>query len=105
MQRSRSKIPDFVIKDNKSFNGTLINGQRISSTTPLYHKDEIQLGLGGPVLMFNAPGRVAPQGASLAAQRSVHAIEERKLQPIFIRQWLPVLGTSRAFGKTRTSRN
>ena len=66
---------DFVLKDNKSFNGTLLNGQRISTPLPLYHKDEIQLGLGGPVLTFNAPDRIPPVGASLAGQRSVHAIE------------------------------
>jgi hypothetical protein len=50
---------DFVVKDNKSFNGTLINGQRISATTPLYHDDQIQLGLGGPIIIFNSPGRIA----------------------------------------------
>ncbi|HJS51342.1 MAG TPA: FHA domain-containing protein, partial [Pyrinomonadaceae bacterium] len=69
---------DFVIKDNKSFNGTLLNGQRISTPLPLYHKDEIQLGLGGPVLVFNSPERIPPAGASLAGQRSVHAIEGAK---------------------------
>ena len=69
---------DFIIKDNKSFNGTLLNGQRISTPLPLYHKDEIQLGLGGPVLVFNSPERVPPVGASLAGQRSVHAIEGAK---------------------------
>src|SRR5262245_11608408 len=69
---------DFVVKDNKSFNGTLINGQRISAPTPLYHNDEIQLGLGGPVLKFNSPGRVVPEGSSLPGQRSVHAIEDAK---------------------------
>ncbi|MFL6466726.1 MAG: FHA domain-containing protein [Pyrinomonadaceae bacterium] len=66
---------DFVLKDNKSFNGTLLNGQRISTTLPLYHNDQIQLGLGGPVILFNAPNRVAPAGSSLAGQRSVPAIQ------------------------------
>lgn len=61
----------FFIHDNGSFNGTLINSQRISAPTQLYHGDEIQLGMGAPVLQFNAPSRVAPKGASLAAQRSV----------------------------------
>jgi ABC-type multidrug transport system ATPase subunit/pSer/pThr/pTyr-binding forkhead associated (FHA) protein len=69
---------DYLLKDNKSFNGTLLNGQRISTPLPLYHKDEIQLGLGGPVLIFNSPERVPPAGASLAGQRSVHAIEGAK---------------------------
>lgn len=62
---------DFIVEDNGSFNGTLVNDQRISTPTPIYHNDEIQLGMGGPVLRFNAPSRVAPKGASLAGQRSV----------------------------------
>lgn len=62
---------DFIIEDNGSFNGTLVNDQRISTPTPIYHSDEVQLGMGGPVLRFNAPSRVAPKGASLAGQRSV----------------------------------
>ncbi|MEO6588103.1 MAG: FHA domain-containing protein, partial [Pyrinomonadaceae bacterium] len=61
----------FIIDDNGSFNGTLVNEQRISTPTPIYDKDEIQLGMGGPVLRFNAPSQIAPKGASLAGQRSV----------------------------------
>src|SRR5215203_7490825 len=55
----------FLLTDNNSFNGTLVNGQRIAAQTPLYHNDEIQLGVGGPVVKFNSPTRVAPKGASL----------------------------------------
>lgn len=62
---------DFLIDDNNSFNGTLVNGQRISAATPLYDGDELQLGLGGPVLRFDSPTRVAPAGASLPGQRSI----------------------------------
>ncbi|MGI8788194.1 MAG: FHA domain-containing protein [Pyrinomonadaceae bacterium] len=62
---------EFLIQDNGSFNGTLVNDQRISTPTPLYHNDRIELGLGGPVLKFNAPSRIAPKGASLAGQRAV----------------------------------
>jgi ABC-type multidrug transport system ATPase subunit/pSer/pThr/pTyr-binding forkhead associated (FHA) protein len=61
----------YLVDDNNSFNGTLVNGQRISSATPLYHGDELQLGLGGPVLRFDSPARVAPSGASLPGQRSI----------------------------------
>lgn len=61
----------FVIYDNKSFNGTLVNDQRISNPTPLYHDDEIRLGMGGPLLRFKSPSRLAPKGASLAGQRSI----------------------------------
>jgi pSer/pThr/pTyr-binding forkhead associated (FHA) protein len=67
----RRQNEDFIIHDGGSFNGTLVNEQRISTPTPLYHDDEIQLGMGGPVLKFNAPSRVAPKGASLAGQRSI----------------------------------
>ncbi len=64
---------NYVLEDNNSFNGTLVNEQRISTPTPLYHADEIRLGLGGPVLRFNSPARIPPKGASLAGQRSVAA--------------------------------
>lgn len=63
----------YLLVDNNSFNGTLVNEQRISATVPLYHDDEIQLGVGGPVLKFNSPSRKAPAGASLAGQRSIQS--------------------------------
>ncbi len=66
---------NFVLRDNKSFNGTLVNAQKISSPTPLYDGDQIQLGLGGPILIFGSPGRAAPKGSSLAGQRSVSAFQ------------------------------
>lgn len=62
---------NYLLTDNNSFNGTLVNGQRIAAQTPIYHSDEIQLGVGGPVVKFNSPTRVAPKGASLAGQRAV----------------------------------
>lgn len=68
----------FVLKDNKSFNGTLIKGQRIAADTPLYHNDEIQFGMGGPIVRFNSPTFVPPVGSSLAGQRSVPSIDGAK---------------------------
>ncbi|MCB1024650.1 MAG: FHA domain-containing protein, partial [Acidobacteria bacterium] len=56
---------DFVVVDNNSFNGTLVNERRISSETPLYDNDRIQLGRGGPVLKFIAPGRTAPKESEI----------------------------------------
>ena len=56
---------NYLIEDNNSFNGTLVNEQRISAPTPLYDGNEIRLGIGGPVLRFASPARVAPKGASL----------------------------------------
>ncbi|HTK38136.1 MAG TPA: FHA domain-containing protein [Pyrinomonadaceae bacterium] len=61
----------YVVEDNNSFNGTLVNEQRISAPTPLFDSDEIRLGIGGPVLRLVSPSRIAPRGASLAGQRSV----------------------------------
>jgi ABC-type multidrug transport system ATPase subunit/pSer/pThr/pTyr-binding forkhead associated (FHA) protein len=45
----------FVINDLKSFNGTLVNGKRITETVPLFDRDEIQLGAGGPLLRLVDP--------------------------------------------------
>jgi ABC-type multidrug transport system ATPase subunit len=46
---------DLILHDNQSFNGTLINKQRISAPTKLYHNDEIRLGLNGPAFRFYFP--------------------------------------------------
>ena len=64
---------NYLLADNNSFNGTLVNAQRISAPVPLYHGDEIQLGVGGPILTFDSPSRKAPAGADLAGQRSMQA--------------------------------
>ena len=50
----------FAIADLKSFNGTLVNGQRISESAPLFDRDEIQLGVGGPQLRVVDPAHPAP---------------------------------------------
>ena len=75
----RFENDDFVIDDNKSFNGTLVNEQRVSAVTPLYHGDEIRLGIGGPVMRFNAPSRVAPEGSLMPGQRSVSVAQQVSL--------------------------
>lgn len=61
----------YTLVDLGSFNGTLINEQRIAAPTPLYDSDRIQLGLGGPVLRFIDPQHPAPAGAQNTGQRSV----------------------------------
>jgi ABC-type multidrug transport system ATPase subunit len=61
---------DYLIIDNNSFNGSLVNGQRITAPVPLYDRDEIQLGMGGPVLRFSAPALAVPAGGELAGQRT-----------------------------------
>ncbi len=50
----------FSISDLKSFNGTLVNDQRISESVPLFDGDRIQLGVGGPVLRVIDPAHPAP---------------------------------------------
>lgn len=47
---------EFFVEDNNSFNGTLVNGQRISTATIISGGDEIRLGIGGPVIRFETPG-------------------------------------------------
>lgn len=71
---------NFIIHDNGSFNGTLVNEQRISAPTPLYHDDRIELGLGGPVIKFNAPAQIAPRGASVAGQRGLDSNQRINLE-------------------------
>jgi ABC-type multidrug transport system ATPase subunit/pSer/pThr/pTyr-binding forkhead associated (FHA) protein len=61
----------YMLVDLGSFNGTLINDQRITSPTPLYDGDRIQLGMGGPILRFVDPAHPAPAGAQNTGQRSV----------------------------------
>lgn len=48
----------FLLTDLGSFNGTLLNGKRITEPTPLDNGALIQLGLGGPLLRFTNPAQV-----------------------------------------------
>ncbi len=71
---------DFILYDNQSFNGTLINKQRISSPTKLYHNDEIQLGLSGPVFRFYYPKSLPDEiEADWVGQRSVAISQQGKI--------------------------
>lgn len=75
----------YLIVDNNSFNGTLVNEQRVSATTELFHHDQIRLGMGGPVIRFNAPHRPAPLGSSMPGQRAVaseHAAPKPKPEEV-----------------------
>ena len=69
----------FAITDLKSFNGTLVNNQRISELAPLFNGDEIQLGAGGPMLRLNDPAHPAPAhraiqpGAPTPSQQAIPA--------------------------------
>lgn len=59
---------EFFISDFGSFNGTLINERRISAPTRLCHQDQIQFGIGGPILLFNAPSFPAAPSANITGQ-------------------------------------
>lgn len=61
----------FTITDNNSFNGTLVNGQRISTPMALAHNDAVQLGHGGPILRFSCPDMPADS----EKQRSQQAVQ------------------------------
>src|SRR5438046_961722 len=52
--------PQFVLVDLKSFNGTLLNNQRVADAAELYDGDQIQLGMGGPLLRVIDPAHPAP---------------------------------------------
>ncbi len=65
----------FFISDLKSFNGTLVDGKRITETVALFDGDEIQLGVGGPLLRLVDPAHPAPAkrspGAPSASQPAI----------------------------------
>jgi ABC-type multidrug transport system ATPase subunit/pSer/pThr/pTyr-binding forkhead associated (FHA) protein len=62
----RQSDGNYTLVDLKSFNGTLLNGQRIAQPMPLFHGDQIQLGAGGPVLRFVYPAQVVPPRREVA---------------------------------------
>src|SRR5688572_15544651 len=59
----------FAVVDLKSFNGTLVNGQRITGTVKLFDKDQVQLGTGGPILRLIDPAHPAAAESRLAGIR------------------------------------
>ncbi len=67
----------FTLIDLKSFNGTLVNDQRITDSVPLFDGDEIQLGVGGPVLKLVDPAhpepsrRIMQPGAPAPSQQDI----------------------------------
>ncbi|HEX8096857.1 MAG TPA: FHA domain-containing protein, partial [Pyrinomonadaceae bacterium] len=66
----RRRSDQYEVVDLGSFNGTLINGRRITAPTLLYDGDQIQLGVGGPTLRFIDPAHPAPTGVPAVAVAS-----------------------------------
>jgi ABC-type multidrug transport system ATPase subunit len=71
----------FSITDLKSFNGTLVNGQRIAVTVTLFGGDHIQLGVGGPELRLVDPAHPAP--AHRAIQPGAPTPSQQLIPPAF----------------------
>lgn len=65
----------FVISDLKSFNGTLVNDKRITEAVQLFDGDQIQLGVGGPLMRLIDPAYPAPKqrppGAPTPSQQAI----------------------------------
>jgi len=49
---TRQKDGSYIVADLQSFNGTLVNGHRVTAPTGIKHGDLIQLSVGGPILRF-----------------------------------------------------
>lgn len=64
----------FTVTDNNSFNGTLVNGVRISEPTVISNGDTIQLGVGGPILRL-ASSDAAPSQAVPVANVKEDAVD------------------------------
>lgn len=84
----------FELIDQDSFNGTLLNDQRIVAASLLTDGDRIQLGRGGPVLCFRNPAnpavnrnagaaaaREAAPATMIAPVQMVDQAQPRRLQP------------------------
>jgi len=71
----------YAITDLKSFNGTLVNGQRIAETVPLFDGDQVQLGVGGPILRVSDPAHPAP--AHRALQPGAPTPSQQLIPPAF----------------------
>jgi len=69
----------FAIVDLDSFNGTLVNNQRIKQLTALHNGDGIQLAPGGPILRFI--GGDSPQGELRAATPDLPSSQASKAAP------------------------
>jgi pSer/pThr/pTyr-binding forkhead associated (FHA) protein len=59
--RTHTPGPVFVLHDLDARNGTFLNRRRVHGSAPLHAGDTIQLGAGGPELVFEVVRR-APVG-------------------------------------------
>lgn len=54
----------FYVEDNKSMNGVLLNGEKISESKEIFPGDSIQLGIKGPKFLFDLDPRPAVNKAT-----------------------------------------
>ncbi|HEX3144172.1 MAG TPA: FHA domain-containing protein [Pyrinomonadaceae bacterium] len=71
----------YTITDLKSFNGTLVNGQRITETVSLFDGDQIELGNSGPRLRLTDSAHPAP--AHRALQPGAPTPSQKLMPPQF----------------------
>jgi ABC transport system ATP-binding/permease protein len=94
----RQNDGSFAVVDLDSFNGTLVNNQRINQLTPLHDGDRIQLSPRGPVLRFiSAPG--SSQRDSRATTPDVQSAQASKSAPV-IRPQINEPGLQTIFSRT-----
>ncbi len=68
----------YFLIDLTSYNGTFVNGRRISEPTVLADNDRIQLGTNGPILRFVYPAHASENGGhsnGKIPQRSLESME------------------------------
>jgi ABC-type multidrug transport system ATPase subunit len=82
----------YVIVDLGSFNGTLLNGQRIAKPEALRHNDRIELGPGGPLIRFLAPNSspIPAESSAPVAQAFHQPAHSGKLQTMVLGSGSPL---------------
>ncbi len=96
---------NFILEDNGSFNGTYVNEQRIAAAVPLYHDDRVQFGIGGPIIRFHSPSRVAPEGSDLAGQRLISMANIAGVSPEAIKSKTMVFRVDKSPASMKSSGN
>lgn len=71
----RRRNGHYLLTDLDSFNGTYLNGARLSSPAELSDGDRVELGLGGPVLFFRGAGGRAEGSGGREAEELAAAIK------------------------------
>src|SRR5207302_1080706 len=59
----------YAIADLNSFNGTLVNDQRVTQSTTLHDGDRVQLATGGPIFRFVHPASAPLEASAVTPTR------------------------------------